>query len=366
MKIGIITYMQSNYGAVLQAFSLQERLKEKGASVEIIDFTTDGHLKSRNLLTFRKSGNLVKDVAVFLLNIIRFPQLYKRRNRTDAFKESHYNLTRRYSTQEQLLLDLPKEDLYVTGSDQVFNLNSPYYQVYYLGFPKQSFKKIAYAPSFGVESFSEEYNKVGNYVNDFDYLSCREEVGADFLSSITGRIVPTVVDPVLLHDAFFWKSVAVEPAIKDDYILVYDLNGGNALIEIANKIKVQTKCKIVCVTGNINRLFRVDKLVYSAGPAEFVGWFSRAKYVVTDSFHGTAFSIIFSKEFFTYEAVEASSSRLKNLLKKSGYENRLIKHNDYRDFVFKQEPIVKSLSLTEMIESSNRYIDSFLKSNEEL
>lgn len=364
MKIGVITYMQSNYGAVLQAFSLQERLREKGADVEIVDFTTDAHLKSRRLLSFRNSGHLLRDLVVFVLNLLRLPELYKRKKRTDLFKHKYYTLTRRYATQEDFFANIPDEDIYITGSDQVFNLNSPYYAVYYLDFPKKSFKKVAYAPSFGVESFSDDYKKITNCVKDFDFLSCREETGSKFLSSLINQNVPTVVDPVFLHSAKFWFSYAVKPAINNDYILVYDLNGGSPLITIAKKIKKRTNCKIICLTGRINRFYRVDKKVYSAGPAEFIGWFSQAKYVVTDSFHGTAFSIIFSKEFYTYEANISTSSRLRNLLQKTGYENRFIKHDDYDNFKFKQESLCKSSGLTEMIDLSNKYIDSFLKSNE--
>lgn len=362
MRIGIFTFFQTNYGAVLQAFALQHYLEQQpGTEVEIVDFTTPNHLMDHKVFQKQKTRNPISLLSYYFFTLIHYRQLKRRINRTWEFKKKYFHFTRRYSSVEDILKNHPKEDIYVTGSDQVFNPNARYVPVYYLDFDKGNGKKVAYAPSFGISEFSSEISqKIERYVRDFDYLSCREQAGADYLNSLTGKEVPVVVDPVLLHDAEEWEKIAISPNYGKDYIFIYDLNGAENLIKIAKNIQKHTKLPVVCLTNKRTKIYPVNKQLYDAGPAEFVGWIKDASYVVTDSFHGTLFSLIFGKQFFSFIALEKTSSRIKNILERTGLENRIVTKKDLSSFDFSSYEKNDIVSLDQLCEVSKFYIKQFL------
>lgn len=362
MKIGIFTFFQTNYGAVLQAYALQHYLEQQdGVEVEIVDFTTPEHLKAHKVFQKPEGRNPLKWLKYYWRSLTLYNQLKKRVNRTWDFKNRYYHFTKRYSSMQDVLNNPPKEDIYITGSDQVFNPRSPYMPVYYLGFDKGAAKKVAYAPSFGISQFSEYLSqKIFPFIKEFDYLSCRESAGADYLTSLTGKTVPVVLDPVFLHDAEEWGKVAAAPDVKGDFIFIYDLMGGDNLVSIAKRIKQQTKLPIVCLTGNRYNKYDVDRQVYDAGPAEFIGWIKNASYVVTDSFHGTVFSLIFERQFFTFIANEKTSSRIKNILGKVNLAERIITKQTASTFELSHFKENKQSSLESLVTTSKKYVEDIL------
>ena len=363
MKIGIFTFFQTNYGAVLQAYALQKYLQEQpNTEVEIVDFTTPNHLLAHKVFKKQNTKNPVKLFAYYIFTLIHYRQLKRRIKRTWEFKKKYFHFTRRYISIEDVLNNYPKEDIYITGSDQVFHPEASYVPVYYLNFDKNGGKKVAYAPSFGISTFDDGITrKIGDYVKDFDCLSCRESAGAEYLSSISGKVVPVVVDPVLLHDTEEWNKVAVVPKYKKNYIFIYDLNGGENLIKIAKNIQKHTKLPIICLTNKRTKIYPVNKQLYDAGPAEFIGWIKDASYIVTDSFHGTLFSLIYGKQFFTFIALEKTSSRIKNILGKAGYEERIILKENISKFDFDSYKPIEPIQLSQLSDSSKLFILEFLK-----
>lgn len=361
--VGIFTFFQTNYGAILQAYSLQKYLSEQpGVEAEIIDFTTPDHLKGHRVFQKQKNGTITSRLAYYLLTLIRYKQLKRRVIRTDAFKKQYLVFSRRFNSVEDVLSNHPEKDIYLTGSDQVFNPNGRYLPVYYLSFDKGAGKKVAYAPSFGISTFTKQTaDVISRYLCDFDYLSCRESSGASFLSQITRREVPVVLDPVFLHSSDEWMKVSSRPSYSGNYIFVYDLNGGEALISLANTIKEKTQLPVVCLTRNRLRFYRVDLQCYDAGPAEFLGWIQHASFVVTDSFHGTAFSLILNRDFFTYVALEKTSTRLKEVLGKVGLDERLIFKGQLQSFDFMAYPSISRIDLAALSSDSKAYIQSFLQ-----
>lgn len=355
--------MLSNYGAVLQCYALQRYLRNHTSdNVEVIDFTTNEHLNSIKILG-KKSSNPIKNALINLKALYHYRALKRRKRRTFEFKRQHINYTSRYADMKILLENPPQEDVYVTGSDQVFNLNSYYVDVYYLHFAKGDARKVAYAPSFGVAEFNNEYRtRVPEYIKDYSALSCRERTGARFLAEITGKNVPVVADPTMLLTADEWYKVAVKPKIEN-YILIYDLNGKENLVSIAKKIQKQTKRKIVCITDNIRNHYNVDKIVFDAGPAEFLGWFANAYYVVTDSFHGTSFALIFNKPFSTYVDIPKTADRILTLLEVFNLKWRLIEKGESQLFLLKsnllQEP---NVTIDNYISNSYQFINDYILS----
>lgn len=350
--------MLNNYGAVLQAYALQSYLcKNNHCDVEVINFTTDAHLKADRILKWGK-GSFFRNLVLFIFTLLHYPALQKRRIRTHAFKYNYFCLSQRYESIEKILNNPPQKDIHISGSDQVFNPSSVYMPVYYLSFTKGRAKKIAYAPSFGISKFSlQQKNTIRNAISDFDALSCRESSGAELLKELTGKEIPIVLDPTLILSSDDWKKVSVKPSINSKYILIYDLNGGYNLIKIAKRIQQATKYNIVCITGNVAKFYNGCKQIFSAGPGEFVGWFENAEYVVTDSFHGTMFSLIFGKPFNTYIATPSSATRIYSILNQLGLTDRIIENGKAHDFVYGKEIIYKIPDLSLISQPSIDFIN---------
>lgn len=342
MKIGILTFHTAeNYGAVLQAYALQETLKREfdKAEVEIINYAPLSTKRSYRIYS-SKSKNVIKQFLLHCLTSYHYLSLKRKKNKFYFFVNKFLNLSNKtFLNQFDFFNNIPEYDVYITGSDQVFNPKNPNNKrIFYLDFPKNDNKKIAYAPSFGITQFSEEQQKeIAYYVSSFDGLSCRENEGAEFLATITGKEIPTVLDPVFLLSSKQWDEIIKPPEIKQKYIFIYDLNGGKNLVTIANKIKKETGFVIICCTRKITAFYDVDKQIYSIGPQDLLGYIKNAEYVVTDSFHGTALSIVFNKKHYSYIASEGTSSRIISLLENLGISNRVILKRTISTFSFDNE-----------------------------
>ncbi len=357
ISVGITTFLYTNYGALLQAYALQKHLKKYNIlDVTNINFRTDWHEKQARV--FNLYGSIKSKFSQFVFTLIRYNGLKKRKQRTEKFKKDYFSLTPVYRTVDEFISNPPTMDIYITGSDQVFNPNGEYKDVFYLKFNKGEAKKIAYAPSFGVSDLSEDLSiKIAPLINDFDALSCREKEGATYLSNITGKVVPWLVDPTFLLSAEEWEHILISPKIKDKYIFIYALTGEEHMINIARKIKKNTGYKIICLRGNRKSFFSIDKFIYGSGPAEFIGWIRNAEYVVTDSFHGTIFSVLFDKPFYTFISRPKVSSRIYNLIDLLNIPNCIITHESIKTFSHSSKSyIVNKDKLNEMIQQSINFI----------
>ena len=320
-KICLFTIYVENYGAVLQTYALSTYLRSL-KQVERVDIANIYSANVYQLLRKIKSRNplftLIKRVM-----LLPYRHLIKKRYcKEKRFMHATCTYTSRYSSLTDFEHAKKDYDIYLTGSDQVFNLNSTYADFFFQNF--HSNKKYAYASSLGTTTFPiEKTEKAISLLSSFQRISIREQASADYLTQLLSKEVECVVDPVLLLTADQWSSIAIEP--KDDhYLLVYDLNGGKPLIEHAKILAQKFNLQIICICPKLKQKHSGVKMVYDAGPQEFVGYFKRANFVLTDSFHGTMFSLIFQKDFYTYIAVEKTSGRITSILKRGGLDNRII------------------------------------------
>lgn len=359
-KIGILTFHNAiNYGAVLQAVAMQSFIEsETSASVEIIDLTTEDHLKGLNPVVL-SSANPIKNLLLKLWNLKFVKSLKRRNSRFQDFKRTELHLSkRRFQNTLEISETSNHYDVMITGSDQVFHPKIKNSDAYYLHFDVKGARRVAYAPSFGLSDLSaDEAKRIAAYLKEFDSLSCREEQGAHLISNLIGRRVPTVCDPVFLRGQEFWNRLASRREIDyvGDYIFMFDLNGGENLASISRRLSAETKIPVVCATFNILNSYRDFRKLYDLGPLEWLCWMKNAKYVVTDSFHGSAIGIIMNKPVLTYVAAPALSSRLTTLFGKLGICEQLIynplsfelsdiKFNDYKK------------NLEEFVSSSKKYL----------
>ncbi|RGM98411.1 polysaccharide pyruvyl transferase family protein [Parabacteroides merdae] len=331
--VGLFTIYICNYGAVLQAYALKKCIENKfeNVKVSVVDFYSYGHYR----IFYTSARNPIKKLIKYGLILTHYPALYKRNKSEKQFIIEEFNLSDRFPNIDTLLKEMPIFDYYLTGSDQVFNLNSKYSLLFFQQFQIKSGIKAAYAPSFGRSTFSEaEKKEVEELTKDFNYISCRENDGAKMLSEILKKEVPCVIDPTFLLSSDLWSEMMKIPKTNEKYLLVYDLNGGIPMLNIARKVAAEKELKIYCITRHpdISFIYKgIDKVIFDAGPREFVGYFSKASYVITDSFHGTAFSLIFRKNFNTYIAVPKSSQRIKSLLKVCNLQKRIVEGSNSID-----------------------------------
>ena len=328
-KVGIVTFhTDNNYGAVLQAYALQSYVERNlNCKASIIDLHTSCHDKDNEIFK-NKASNKIKCLVKNTITLLHIKSLLHKKKAFELFRSQYLHLTSHcYKTQHDFLYNIEEFDYYISGSDQVFNPTINHSECYYLNFQiPVAGKKVAYAPSFGISSFTnDEVLKIKKYVEDFSALSCREKDGADFLSKLIGTIVPHVCDPVFLLNREEWNKLAYPPKTKESFIFVYDLNGGHKLIELAKKVSIaHNNIPIICATGHIFNVYRGVKSLYNVGPCELLGFIKNADFVVTDSFHGTALSLIMDVKVITYIAAEHTSSRIKSLLKRLCIESQIV------------------------------------------
>ncbi|MDP4276047.1 MAG: polysaccharide pyruvyl transferase family protein [Bacteroidota bacterium] len=352
-KIGLLTFhFPINYGAVLQTYGLYSFLKNNGYDIEIVNYYPDEHMRRYNY--YHKPGS-VREMIYYIVKTVFITDHLLRKKRFRTFSASHFKLTKRYREVE----DIPfNYDCILTGSDQVFNFEYPDNLIYFQPFPKkENQKKIAYAPSFGVSEFSENLKKlIREYVVDFDAISCRENDGAAFLSEIVGKPVPQVLDPVFLLNKEEWSLLCPKRLIKEDYIFIYDLDGKKSLIDIAKAINKNNNKLVILSSDPISKIRNeyndVDVFINSAGVETYVNLIKYASAVVTDAFHGTAFSLIFQRPFYTYIALEKTASRITSLLTNLGLENRIV-HKETPLSEIKEVDEISFADMTKLYEQIN-------------
>lgn len=340
MKIGIITIFKAdNYGAELQAFALQKKLSLMGHESELIDYPfykNPCHFACRQSKPLFDIGlkNRVKErVYPFLtaLKSISSREDEKRKQqRMDAFHRTHSRLSDVcYNSMEDLYTaDLPY-DLFITGSDQVWNprMNSSL-DPYFLTFAPSDKPRVSYASSFGVSVLPvHTYGTYRERLAAYEMLSVREEQGVRIVQDLLGRSPEHVLDPTLLLNDDDWAKVAVPISLPEPYVLIYELMPCDELTLVAQRTASQINdARVIRIRGGAGLRSKTGVVdINDAGPSEFVGLFQGASAVVTNSFHGTAFALNFKKPIYpVIPSRMCNVGRIESLLKIVGLSERLI------------------------------------------
>lgn len=334
MNACIITFQSAyNYGAVLQAYALQEYLNKNFAETRILDYHNreiDASYQSPHLRDFISNP---KNAVFKTIQGV----LYKgKKRKIDDFRNCYLRLTDRYDA-TNVLEAKSEADVFITGSDQVWNyliVNRD--GTYYLDFANDK-RTCSYAASFGIASIPTAYQDFyRSHLNDIDYISVREDAGAEIIKDLIDRNAQVMPDPTLLVNLEEWDKLSIAPDIKGKYILAYKITKADKLLEFSRMLSKKTKLPIVYIPNDL-KSGSVGKLKTNVGPEEWLGYIKNAEYVVTNSFHGTVFSILFNKKFFSEVSnkVNPSTSRLKSLLEMFALENRTI--DRYTDEMLKVE-----------------------------
>lgn len=345
MKIGILTILNvNNYGAELQCCALYRKLHEMGYDAEVVNYLFGIHPEHR-LKGEKRTVPIpfIQDVKVRMLPIVQnlfclFHQKNKRiRNgRFEEFHRKYNRLTGKVYPSVKSLYDASFDyDVICIGSDQVWNYMKGYsLEPFFACFDKNGTKKISYASSIGLSAISKEAEdafKKG--LSGFSYISVREQQAADMLGNLLHRDIDVVLDPTLILDHQEWLEVAnFDMCPKEKYILVYivTIKPCDYVLTLARHIAKQRNLKIVriCRDAYPERSGNDVQEILTAGPSDFVGLFARAEFVVTNSFHGTVFSVNFSKPFYSViKNRYSTNSRLTSILQKLKLEDRIIPVN---------------------------------------
>jgi len=335
VKVGILTFHKANnYGAVLQAYALQETIRSMGHEVEIIDYKQEHISKKYRKIRINFSGfaPFIRSIAS---TIIHFRNLSIIGNNFNSFrkenllisKESYDNLDKIYGY-----------DAYISGSDQVWNLKlTGYDKSFFLDFNNKG-KKVSYAASLGQDRISiEDKEFIRKYIDNFDSISVREASAQNILSSLTTKKITRVLDPTLLTDKQVWnKFLTVNK--YGEYILVYSVGQLNNIIRIAHETSEILDTKILFLTARRIQANLKQKHIHMKVicPSEFLTLLYNAKFIVTNSFHGTAFSVIFNKNFITIPHKE-TGARMIEMLQLLNLKNRIITNENGVDNIIKNE-----------------------------
>lgn len=329
MKIGLVTITNGqNYGNRLQNYASQYLLESMGCEVYTLKNTTGQGKSNDNIIR-----NLLKKyiIDIYVKTPIMRNKKFNKVLRNIKFDE----FTQRLIKQSEYVINkdsVPKGieekyDYFICGSDQVWNPNFYFNsEVDFLTFAKKG-QRIAYSPSFGVSKIQkdrkEEYTK---WINGMDYLSVREEAGAEIIKRLTNREAIVLLDPTMMLSKSEWLEISKMPKWKSNkkYILTYFLGIKDEKAEKRiNKIAREKDLEI------INLMDITNKNIYSVDPSEFIALVNNAELMCTDSFHGIVFSLIMKTNFILFNRKDkevSMNSRLETLLLKFDMQNRLDKN----------------------------------------
>lgn len=342
-KTGIITILNvNNYGAELQAFALHHKLKLMGYDNEIINYLyyKNPEYKSEKLsqpLIKTSIKNSLKDLVLKWLDkysAFKYPEIAKKRKqRFDDFHKNNTATSPVYKSYSELYNAKLNYDNYIVGSDQVWNPNNGTNMApYYLTFAPENANKVSYASSFGIANVNQTYYpQYKKWINNLSHISTRESDGVDIIKNITGKDATHVVDPTLLLSKNEWENLMVPYEAKEPYILFFIFKKNTYAEELAYKIQKKTGYKIIRVCKNEMPLESDDKIlnIRDFGPLEFLGLYSGASIVLTTSFHGSIFSLIFEKPFYTITpASKNNNSRQESLMAVVNLKDRLLREGD--------------------------------------
>lgn len=238
-----------------------------------------------------------------------------------------------YTLDEVRAADRLPYDVLIAGSDQIWNYRQTnYLDVFFLMMADRwKAKKIAYAASFSVSSIPEDKQAMyRRYLENLDVISVRESTGVDIVKACSGRTASLVLDPTLLINREEWiRFVGIDDYLPEDkrYVVIYTLSGSHYIYALAKKIAHKLGVEVINIRLGFNRVKGDEGIIHitDAGPREFVTIFSHAAYVITDSFHGTAFSINFNIPFTTLlNPASSLNARALSILKLTETESRLI------------------------------------------
>lgn len=366
MRIKTITcHKVNNHGANLQAYALMHYMEKRGHEVEIIDYYPQylRHFHPFACDTPQYKSNILLKPAYIC---VKFPgrltcylkyKLSKRKKNFEAFRKKYYKVTKEYRSYEKLKEEPPVAELYIAGSDQIWNtmMENGKDPSFYLQFAPVDAVCATYAASFSVSEITENLKDiVKSRIEKLDFVAVRERSAINILEDLGITKGQVVLDPVFLLSKEEWIEIENPSVLSVPYLLVYDFEKSESIRTLALKYAKDYGLEIYSLydCDYCKRSFENE------GPDTFLSLVHHAEFVISNSFHATAFSIIYEKEFFVVERKEGINSRMVDLLKVLGLETRIQKELNAVEKINYTE--VKE-RLVSQIKSSKKYLEDLME-----
>lgn len=315
----LTTQYANNMGALLQCYALAKYLRvQESVDCKVLQYQPEGYNRSWSLFNKPRSfRDFIKNIYCILNPNLLFPKIQKQKIMRKFITENIPLSSSKYKRKD--IDELPPEaDAFICGSDQIWNFKYRRDLTYFFDFvDKKKSRIIAYAPSIADPWKKEDAEFITPYLKRFDYLSVRESPNLSQVQSLSPENKPTVVcDPVFLLDKQQWNDIAdtkLEP--NEPYIFCYFLSVTPLAIETVKKVRELTGLKVVHFNLNALDKFNSEYNIRIAGPSDFIGLISRAMYICTNSFHCSAFSIIYRKNFM-FVPKNMANERITSLMDK--------------------------------------------------
>lgn len=314
MKVGILTFFKNqNYGALLQCYALQSYLSKLNINCLILNYYSISKPQT-NIVNLLKHELAKKDNN-------------KINNACETFRKNYLNLTKELKKNE-LSKFVKDYDAIIVGSDQVWNQNYIYDDfTFFLDFPEFPIKKISYAASLGNNKFNDDLEKTTmDLLKNFNYISLREDTSINYLRKEINKDIIECIDPVFLLNKNQWLNLLSKRKKKEKYILYFAVQNKSPKVvkNFAKQIKKSIPMELIYLSTSSPSFRNINiKHASVCSPLDFLNLLYYAEFIITDSFHGTAFSIIFEKQFWVVSDI-LYKDRIFNLLKKTNLTDRFI------------------------------------------
>ena len=330
MKIDIITcHNIKNYGSVLQTYATQTILQRLGHDAEFIDYQRPGTSEQEFKHTVLSESNLAKKKFIGkMMPLILAPSFKKMNNVFNTFLKNNICLTENtYYSSEDIIRNMPQADVYASGSDQIWNssINRRIEKTYLLDFVPDNVPKISISSSFGKQNLDDyEIPVMKRYLFRYMNISVREKSGLHILQSLGITNGYFSIDPTFFLKENEWMKIREPSKHPKKYILVYQLHRNKELDGYVKRLEKYYGISCLRVTLYYHYILKGEKIVVSPTPGQWIDLISNATYVVTDSFHMTAFSIMFHKKFVSFFSEGQYNGRIDNILQTTGLLDRKI------------------------------------------
>ena len=366
-KVGLLTYHGAiNYGSVLQAYALQQTIINLGNQCEIIDFRPK---KQSDIYAIFRKPNSIKNILIDMWAMADYGFMKRRNDDFESFLNNRLKLSEsKLLTNDGIEKIEGNYDVFCAGSDQIWNLSAPDYdEIYFMNFTNK--RKISYAASMGGvsnidywKSSAKEQLKDLDLVDSLDCISVREKSAVPLLENYTNKDIKVVLDPTLLMNKSQWEKIISNNRIKGKYIFLYSIGYNEDVYKLGKKLSEMYNLPMVTLytlRTNYKYFAKGVKRAKNEAPEDFLRLINDAEYVVTNSFHGTAFSINFQKEFWVAARHDDKGNvvvdeRLENILTKTELLDRVIdvKSDEKVDFSSKIDYKKVNKYLNPLVEDS--------------
>lgn len=332
MKLGILTIQKppENYGASLQCYALWSYLSSLGHACEVIDLYRPWHPEYKRGKRDPKTPFSVRRILSSLFSGKDKTPLMLHNKRYAAFEAFNNRVTYSipYRSLDEIYDNPPIYDIYISGSDQIWNPHMPIVnEPYFLTFAPEGSRRIAYASSFAVDSLDKRTEKqYAEWLSRYSRISVRERSGVSIIERMgCGLEALQVLDPTFLLKPEEWDALSVTPSVSDPYIFVYTLHPKEEINESIRRFARKSGTEVRMVISDTSASVPADFITLSdIGPREWLGYVRNASLVITDSFHCTVFSILFGRSFKTVSTNAKVASRLSSLLELFGLTDHLV------------------------------------------